>query len=89
MLHVKYGYTGLKRDQLDSPSALVLPIASLDNLVFTRKNLLLQYLRSSAFVDSGYLQDLRCVDIGVGASPHDSYAADHALVDLYASVADN
>ena len=87
MLRVGYGYTGLKRDQLDSPSALVLPIASLDDFMLARENLLLQYLGSSTFVDTRYLKNLCRVHIGVGTSAHDSDAADHAFVDLYASVA--
>ena len=83
MLHVGYGYTGFKRDQLDSPSALVLPITSLDNLVFSRKDFLLKDLCPPAFVNAGHFEYLGRVHVGVRPAAHDRDAADHAFIDLW------
>ena len=71
----------------DSPGALILPIASLDDLMLSGEDLLLKNLCAAALVDTGNLEDLGRVYIGVGTPSHYRDAANHALIDLYASVA--
>ena len=46
------------------------------------EDLLLKDLCPAALVDTSYLQNLRCIDVGVRSSAHDRYAADHAFVHL-------
>lgn len=64
------------------PCALVFAIATLDDFVFSRQNLLLKDLCAPALIDPGDFEDLGSVDIGIDASAHDGNASHHALVDL-------
>lgn len=50
--------------------------------MLAREDFLLENLCTSTFVDASDLENLRCVDIGVGSSAHNGYAANHAFVDL-------
>ena len=69
----------------DLPCSLILPIASLDDLVLPWQDLLLEDLGTTTLVHTGNLENLGCIHIGVRTSTHDGNAADHALVHLYAS----
>jgi len=68
--------------QRHRPGALVLSIATLDYLVLSGQNFLLQDFCAPALVDARDLENLGRVDIGVVASAHDGDTADHALIYL-------
>lgn len=53
--------------------------------MLAREDFLLENLRTPPFVDARDLENLRCIDIGVGSPAHYGYTADHAFVDLRAS----
>lgn len=71
---------GLK--EADEPRSLVLSVASLNNLVFPRKDFLLKDLGTPTLVYTSDFEDLSRVYIGIRAPAHHRDVPDHAFVDL-------
>ncbi len=70
----------------NEPSALILPVTSLHNFVFSRQYLLLEDLRATSLVHSGDLEDLRSVHKRVCTASHHCDAAHHTFVHLNARI---
>lgn len=68
----------------DEPSALIFPVPSLHDFVFSRQYLLLKDLSATPLVYPGDLEDLRRVHEGVRAASHHRDASYHTFVDLNA-----
>src|SRR5580658_5023658 len=61
----------------NTPCSLIFAITTLDNLVFPRKNLLLQDFSPAPFIHASYFENLSRVYVGVSASSHNSNTSDH------------
>lgn len=68
--------------EADAPGSLVLPVASLNNLVFAGQDFLLEDLGTPAFVHASDFEDLGRVHIGIRAPAHHCDVSNHAFVHL-------